>query len=139
MRHWVKAGLVLGFLGCSQSLFPDNSGRSADRIDIEPSVKGGNGFAPPELNVWAGDQISWRNRTGLDHQPGVINDDGRFVAFHAQTLRAGSVSPVFSPMPRIADNPKTARKDTPQIPFTLHYVCGLHPQEKGTIHVIPTP
>ena len=109
--------------------------RSADRIDIRPSSQTAAAFGPVEVVVWAGGQISWRNHTAEEHQPGVLNDDGRFVGFDAAPLKPGEVSWVFSPKPRI--NEKSEKKE--QIAFTIHYVCGLHRAEKGTIHVIPTP
>ena len=105
------------------------------RIEIVPSPPTGAAFGPPEVTVWGGGQIHWSNRTAQPHQPGILNDDGEFVAFLDRALKPGEVSDIFSPMPRI--NEKSEKKE--QVAFTIHYLCGLHRDEKGTIHVIPTP
>jgi plastocyanin len=131
----MKLPVVAGAWLCALLVCQISSARPADRIAIERSAQGGMRFGPPELTVWAGGQIHWCNETGEDHQPGVVNDDGTFVAFYAGVLKPGCVSSVFSPMPRI--NVKSEKKE--QTAFTIHYVCGLHRSEKGTIHVIPTP
>ena len=123
-------GLLLGATVVCQF----GSARSANRIDIQSSAAGA-AFGPPEVTVWAGGQISFKNNTGAEHQPGILNDDGEFVAFEPAILRPGDVSGVFSPMPRIDE--KSEKKE--QLAFTIHYVCGLHRGEKGTINVIPTP
>lgn len=131
MNFRVLPGLLLSATIVCQM----GSARSANRIDIQASTPGTVAFGPPEVTVWAGGQISWSNRTAGEHQPGVLNDDGQFVAFEPAILKPGDVSGVFSPMPRI--NEKSGKQE--QIAFTIHYVCGLHRAEKGTIQVIPTP
>ena len=131
MNFRVVAGLLLGAIIVCHF----GSARSANRIDIQSSPPGRSAFGPPEVTVWAGGQISFSNRTGEEHQPGILNDDGEFVAFEPGILKPGEVSGVFSPMPRVDE--KTELKA--QIAFTINYVCGLHRAEKGTIHVIPTP
>ena len=131
MKLQFQAAILLGAIFACQM----GSARPANRIEIGPSAKSGAGFGPPELTVWAGGQISWSNRTGEEHQPGVLNDDGQFVAFYAEVLKPGAVSDVFSPMPHIDE--KSKKKE--QVAFTIQYVCGIHRAERGTIHVIPTP
>ena len=131
----MKRLFITGSLLCATIVCHLILARPADRIVIEPAVKGGFRFGPPELTVWAGGQIHFCNETGEEHQPGVLNDDGAFVAFHAAVLKPGCVSSVFSPMPRI--NEKSEKKE--QVAFTIHHVCGLHRSEQGTINVLPTP
>src|SRR5690349_13894329 len=97
----MKSRVAMGCWLCATVVCCLMLGRPADRIVIEPGTKGGVRFGPPELTVWAGGQIHFCNETTQDHQPGVVNDDGTFVAFHAAVMKPGCVSSVFSPMPRI--------------------------------------
>jgi hypothetical protein len=102
------------------------------RIRIEKTATGTFRFTPPEIVAWAGDQLHWCNETGVAHEPGVVNKDGSFVPFLEEPLAPQSVSAVFSPPARIDDSRKF-------VAFTIHYVCGRHRNEEGTIQVIPTP
>jgi plastocyanin len=104
----------------------------AGRIRIERIASGATRFAPAEIVAWAGDQIHWFNNTDEPHDPGVLNKDGVFVPFLEQPLAAHATSDVFSPLARID-------KDQKMIAFSIQYVCRRHPNEKGTIQVIPTP
>jgi plastocyanin len=89
-------------------------------------------FSPAEVVTWAGDQVHWFNETGELHEPGVIRNDGTFVAFLEEPVAAGAASSVFSSLPRL-------NKENKQIAFTIHYVCGRHRNEQGAIQVIPAP
>jgi plastocyanin len=104
----------------------------AGRIRIERTSAGKMRFNPAEIVAWAGSQIHWYNTTAEAHDPGVIKEDGSFVAFLEEPVAAGAASAVFSPLARIDDNGKL-------IAFTIHYVCGRHRNEQGAIQVIPTP
>jgi hypothetical protein len=68
----------------------------------------------------------------VEHEPGVINKDGKFVGFLPGPLRAGEVSAVFSPMPAVNE------KNT-VVGYGIHYVCRLHRDEEGEIVVTPAP
>ena len=103
---------------------------AANRIEILAGAS--NAFAPVTVACWAGDQLSWRNDTNVDHDLGVLNSDGRFVSFFARPLRPGTVSSVFSPALEVG-------KDNDAISYSIPYVCRLHPHERGVIHVTPTP
>ncbi len=103
----------------------------AGRIRIERTESGAR-FAPAEIVAWAGDQIHWFNNTDQLHDPGVLNKDGVFVPFLEEPVAAHATSAVFSPLARID-------KDKKMIAFAIPYVCRRHPNEKGTIQVIPTP
>ena len=107
------------------------TGAPANRIEILPSGEKG-GFLPSVITVWAGDQLSIRNVTAEDHEPGVINKDGKFVGFLPRPLKAGAVSSVFSPTPAV-DEKNIVHK------YSIHYVCRLHKNEQGDITVIPAP
>ncbi len=104
----------------------------AGRIRIEKSVSGEVRFRPAEIVAWAGDQIHWFNNTDELHDPGVLNQKGEFVAFLEEPVARHATSGVFSPLARID-------KDNKMISFAIQYVCRRHPNEKGTIQVIPTP
>jgi plastocyanin len=104
----------------------------ADRIRIEKAPAGKMRFSPVEIVAWAGAQIHWYNTTAEAHEPGILKEDGRFVAFLEEPVAAGAASAVFSPLARIDEKGNL-------IPFTIHYICGLHRNEQGSIQVIPTP
>ena len=104
----------------------------AGRIRIEKATAGTSRFSPAEVVAWSGDQIHWYNDTAEPHEPGVLRKDGSFVAFLEEPVAAGAASGVFSSLARIDDSKK-------QIAFTIHYVCGRHRSEQGTIQVIPAP
>jgi plastocyanin len=104
----------------------------AGRIRIEKTSAGSIRFTPAEVVAWAGDQIHWYNQTAEVHDPGVIRKDGTFVSFLEEPVAPGAPSGVFSSLARV----NTAKK---QIPFSIRYVCGRHPNEQGTIQVIPAP
>jgi hypothetical protein len=104
----------------------------AGRIRIEKTASGAVRFSPAETVSWAGGQLHWFNDTAEAHEPGVIRKDGSFVAFLDEPVAPRAVSGVFSPQPRIDSAGK-------QVPFSIHYVCGRHREEKGDIQVIPTP
>jgi plastocyanin len=103
------------------------------RIRIEKLASGKVRFGPPEIVAWAGDQVHWYNDTNEPHEPGVIRSDGTFVAFLEEPVAAKTSSAVFSPFARIDQESRR------MVPFSIHYVCGLHPEEQGVIQVIPTP
>src|SRR5215468_10490495 len=100
MRSWVPGLLAVVLTAQSGQVAAGNAApkaaRPANRIDIEAT-----GFQPKEITCWAGEQISFANRSAIEHQPGILNADGSFVAFHAGVLKPGAVSDVFSPMPRL--------------------------------------
>ena len=104
----------------------------AGRIRIEKTSAGKTRFGPEEIVAWAGDQLHWHNMTSEAHDPGVVREDGTFVGFLEEPVAAWATSAVFSPLARIDDSQKLK-------PFTLHYLCGRHRNEQGTIQVIPTP
>jgi len=104
----------------------------AGRIRIERTASGTTRFAPAEIVAWAGDQIHWFNNTDEFHDPGILNKDGVFVAFLEEPLAARATSGVFSPLARID-------KENKMIAFAIPYLCRRHPNEKGSIQVIPTP
>ncbi len=100
----------------------------ANRIEIHAP----DGFSPARITCWAGDQISWRNRTRETHEIGVINEDGKFVGIFDRPLAPGDVSAVFTPSLRLDAKNK-------QETYTLEYVCKHHPHERGVIVVNPVP
>ena len=121
------AAVVVGTLALAQA--PHSI---AGRIRIEKLPSGKVRFGPPEITAWAGDQIHWYNDTSDPHEPGVIRSDGRFIPFLEEPVASKSSSAVFSPFARIDSTNR-------MIPFSIHYVCGLHRDEQGVIQVIPTP
>jgi plastocyanin len=104
----------------------------AGRIRIERTATGAVRFAPAEVVAWSGDLIHWHNETSEAHEPGVLRNDGTFVAFLETPVAARSGSSIFSPLARLDDSKS-------QVPFTIHYLCGRHRGEQGVIQVIPTP
>lgn len=99
----------------------------ANRVDILRS-----GYTPEKIECWAGDQLSWRNASGESHELGVRNADGSFTGFFDGALAPGAVSGVFSPSLRFDEKKKP-------LTYSIDYVCRLHPNERGTIVVNPTP
>jgi hypothetical protein len=104
----------------------------AGRIRIERIAGGGSRFRPAETVSWGGDQMHWHNDTAEAHDPGVVRSDGTFVPFFDEPVAAGATSGVFTPLPRLDASSN-------QVPFTIHYVCGLHRGEEGTIEIVPVP
>ena len=131
MRRMIPAGLVL-IAAFYQAAQPPPAERGARQIAIERSPRGEVSFTPPTMTVWAGDQVTWKNLTTEDHEPGVLNKDESFVGFFEGPLKPGNVSQVFSPGAELDKNDK-------QISYTIRYLCKLHRGERGTIQVIPTP
>ena len=131
MRWTIAAGLVLIAVFC-QAAQPPRAERGARQIAIERSPREETSFTPPSITVWAGDQVTWKNLTMEDHDPGVLNNDGSFVGFFEGPLRPGKMSQVFSPGAELD-------KDNKQVPYTIRYLCKLHRSEQGSIQVIPTP
>jgi plastocyanin len=121
--------MIVGILGSAASV--PRAEKVARQIVIKRSGES-TSFTPSALMCWAGDQVTWRNLTTEEHNPGVLNKDETFVAFLETPLKPGSVSHVFSPFAELD-------KDNKQVPYTIHYRCSLHRNEEGTIQVIPTP
>ena len=96
MRGLIPAGLVLIAVFC-QAAQPPRAERSARQIAIERSPREETFFTPAVITVWAGDQMTWKNLTTEDHDPGVLNNDESFVGFFEALLKPGKMSPVFSP------------------------------------------
>jgi plastocyanin len=115
-----------------QGEHPPRAQQGARQIAIERSPRGGASFTPTAITVWAGDQVTWKNLTTDDHDPGVLNKDESFVGFFGAPLKPGTMSQVFSPGAELD-------KDNKQVPYTIRYLCKLHRGEQGTIQVIPTP
>ena len=121
---------IIAILGYAAARPPE--GKAARRVVIVKSPRGEAAFTPPAVTCWAGDQLTWENLTTADHYPGVLNKDGSFVGFFPAALKPGAVSQVFSPGAELD-------KDNKQVPYTIHYLCALHRNEQGTIHVNATP
>jgi plastocyanin len=126
----IPAGLLLIAVFCHAAGLP-RAERAAHQIAIERAARG-TSFTPPTITVWAGDQVTWKNLTTEDHDPGVLNKDESFVGFFAAPLKPGTMSQVFSPGAELD-------KDNKQIPYSIRYLCKLHRGEQGTIQVIPAP
>jgi len=132
LMKWLVAAvlMMISLLGFAAPV--PRGEKVARQIVIERSSKSGSAFTPSSLMCWAGDQVTWKNVTAEEHNPGVLNKDGSFVPFLAAPLKPGSVSHVFSPLAELD-------KDNKQVPYTIQYLCSLHRNEQGTIQVTPTP
>ncbi|MGC2108887.1 MAG: hypothetical protein WA655_05175 [Candidatus Korobacteraceae bacterium] len=92
-------------------------------ISITPQSPG-IAFEPSFLQVQPADQIMWANNDQqLAHWPGLCDENGNILNeyyFMRYQIAPNSPSTTFTPGENI----------------TLHYVCSLHPDEKGTVGTI---
>lgn len=107
------------------------------KIDInDPSAQGGGlaAFAPPTLEANPGDLIFWANNSRLPHWPAPSDkpeDRTKWMPYQI---------PGCDPDRNPPDVPATSRQvsfEAPdELPATIDYVCALHPEEKGQIHLV---
>lgn len=83
-------------------------------------------FAPKAATANAYDTITWHNADTQPHQPApsATNPTGWFD----YQIPAGATSDTLAPSPNSAN---------PTQPYTLKYVCAIHPGETGQITVNP--
>jgi len=83
-------------------------------------------FAPKVATVYAYDTITWHNADTQAHQPApsAANPKGWFD----YQIPAGATSDTLAPGPNTSNATQ---------PYTLNYVCAIHPGETGQITVNP--
>lgn len=83
-------------------------------------------FDPQAAVSYAYDSITWHNGDSQPHHP-TPNASNPTAWFDYQ-IPAGATSDTLAPGPNTT---------TPSAPYTLNYVCAIHPDETGQITVNP--
>src|SRR5215831_5435101 len=95
--RWIVPPILMAIAVFGQAAQQPRTQQSARQIAIERLPGGKASFTPSAITVWAGDQVTWKNLTTQDHDPGVLNKDESFVGFFDGPLKPGKMSQVFSP------------------------------------------
>ena len=91
------------------------------------------------LEAWDGDTVTWNNTTGSAHQPWPTDANGAPVlAGEPPRSTPGYMS---DPIPAAQASRPTypVQLGTSTAPVLVHYCCLLHPNERGTIRIVPVP
>ncbi|MGH9873151.1 MAG: cupredoxin domain-containing protein [Pyrinomonadaceae bacterium] len=83
-------------------------------------------FDPRDAVTYAYDTITWHNGDAEPHHP--TPDASTPNAWFEYQIPPGGTSDTLAPGPNTT---------TPGKPYTLNYVCSIHPKETGTITVNP--
>jgi plastocyanin len=94
-------------------------------------------FSPQDKTVSPGDIVFWQNNDeDSAHQPKPTNgaDDDWVPLIPTKANGVASTSQQVSFSQRTKQDPDDPKKQIP-IPYTMTYVCAIHPDETGTINV----
>ncbi len=115
-------------------------------VPVDPAKPAGDAAFQPQdaatgatLEAWDGDTVSWNNTTGTTHRPWPT--DANYVPVPAVDPPDATPGYMSDPIPPAQSSRPTypVQLGNSPTPILVHYCCLLHPNERGTIRIVPIP